>query len=1004
MGTKLLSYAGSTPATTHTMNFTATAGKTILIFATAAATLTASATSASAGWVRDVYPSPGASAVAVFRLPGGSNAGGAMSFSVDLNGARTCAAVVVEGGYTGTPTYSSLITGNNPSGGFWGTGGHTFTGSATEESFACFAVSRSDASGPDLTAYDNSYVEVGDSGIADDGTTTEDSRVWVASKTNSSFTSNGVTATITGSPSWGSGQFTGFVNYAFSSNVSPTANAGTDQSVSAGATVTLNGSGSSDPDGTITTYTWSQIAGTAVTLSGTGSNRTFTAPGSAGTLTFQLIVTDNNGASSAADTVDIVVSAGNISPVANAGADQQAITGTVVTLDGSASSDADGTIVSYNWSQTAGPGVTLSGTGATRTFVAPAGGSTLTFSLTVTDNGGATSGADTVDIVTYANRIVLENSKTGLARASWFDGVGTAIPGFATSSFYAPGATVNFKINYNSAFTVDIHRLGYYSSGAGARLIQSGIAGTPTAQPAASTIANSNGATDCSGWSTNASWTVPANAVPGWYYALIRGQSATFGHILFLVTDTSAKAPILVVASDTTWMGAYNYYGTPGAETTGSSLYGTGGPLGTITARALAVSYNRPVLTLTGVPQTNFFNSEFPLIRFLERMGYDVGYCTLEQLESDTTILNGRTLLVTNGHNEYISPTVWDAFKNRLVQGTPWLNLCGNDFFWKVEWQGRVMWCKKDTMAGPSTHVAGTAFVVGEWQGTWQDTRWASRRVIADIVGDIFKVNGIRNDAIAIPFANKTSPVWRDCTAVQALTTGQSYSLGAGSLGMEWDAPATSSAIVTHAASDTTIAVTGAVSDANGEDYSSSGSIQHKLQFGKYLGGGKFFNASTTQWAWGLDDFHLRGTAIANQVAQQATLNIIADLSGDLPKTPGSFVTPTPKSLSDYGLVDNTTDKPYTMSDLEMTFYRTATGTSSGTLQELKRKYYTTALGLPIATAASPHELERRFYLNALVLTTGSLQDLKRKYFVQVTGRSDLSTTDLERLYYRNNT
>jgi len=1004
MGTNILNYAGSTPATTHTMNFTATAGKTILIFATAAATLTASSGSQSAGWVRDVYPSPGASAVAVFRLPAGSNAGGAMSFSVDLNGSRTCAAVVIEGGYTGTPSYSNLATGNNPGSGVWGTGAHTFTGSATEESFCVFAVSRSDANASDITAFDNSYSILGNSGLADDGAGTEDSRVWVGTKTNSSFTANGVTATITGTPSWGSGQFTGFVNYAFSSNVPPTANAGPDQSVSAGATVTLTGAASSDPDGSIVSYNWSQTAGTAVTLSGTGQGRTFTAPGSAGTLTFSLTVTDNNGATSTADTVDIVVSAGNVAPVANAGADQQVVTGAVVTLDGSASSDSDGTVVGYSWSQTAGSAVTLSGSGATRTFVAPAGGQTLTFSLTVTDNNGAVSGADTVDIICYANRIVLENSKTGLARANWFDGVGTTIPGFATSSFYAPGQTVNFKINYNSAFTVDIHRLGYYSSGTGARLIQAGIAGTPTAQPAASTISNSNGATDCSGWSTNASWSIPANAVPGWYYALIRGQSATFGHILFLVTDTSAKAPILVVASDTTWMGAYNYYGTPGAETTGSSLYGTGGALGTITARALAVSYDRPVLTLTGVPQTNFFNSEFPFLRFIERMGYDVGYCTLEQLESDTTILNGRTLIITNGHNEYISPTVWDAFKNKLVQGTPWMNLCANDFFWKVEWQGRVMWCKKDTMTGPSTHVAGVPFVVGQWQGTWQDTRWASRRIIGDLVGDIFKVNGIRNDAILVPFANKTSPVWRDCTAVQALTTGQTYSLGTGSLGMEWDAPASSSAIVVHAASDTTVAITGAVSDANGEDYSGSGNIQHKLQFGKYLGGGKFFNASTTQWAWGLDDFHLRGTAIANQVAQQATLNIIADLSGDLPKTPGSFVVPTPKLLSDYGLVDNTTDKPYSLMDLHMTFFRAATGVSTGTLESLKRRYYTTQLAIPLTTVISPHELERRFYLSATGSTTGSFQDLKRKYFIQVTGRSDLSTTDLERLYYRMNT
>jgi hypothetical protein len=94
-------------------------------------------------------------------------------------------------------------------------------------------------------------------------------------------------------------------------NSPPVADAGPDQTVLPGATVTLNGAASSDPDGSISTHVWSQILGPGVTLSNTRTiSPTFIAPAVTATtvLRFSLTVTDNLGTSSPApDTVDITV-------------------------------------------------------------------------------------------------------------------------------------------------------------------------------------------------------------------------------------------------------------------------------------------------------------------------------------------------------------------------------------------------------------------------------------------------------------------------------------------------------------------------------------------------------------------------------------------------------------------------------------------------------------------------------------------------------------------------
>ena len=84
----------------------------------------------------------------------------------------------------------------------------------------------------------------------------------------------------------------------------------------------------------------------------------------------------------------------NLDPIASAGSNQTVIYGSSVTMSGAASTDPDGTIESFNWVQTAGTTVDLNSTSAVDvSFTAPSSDDSLSFTLTVTDNDGATGSA-----------------------------------------------------------------------------------------------------------------------------------------------------------------------------------------------------------------------------------------------------------------------------------------------------------------------------------------------------------------------------------------------------------------------------------------------------------------------------------------------------------------------------------------------------------------------------------------------------------------------------------
>jgi hypothetical protein len=217
-------------------------------------------------------------------------------------------------------------------------------------------------------------------------------------------------------------------------NRAPVASAGTDQNVPTGTTVALDGSASADPDGNLITYAWtvdSRPTGSAAAITDATSPRPSLVADKSGTYTISLVVSDGV-LSSIADQVVVTASAANSAPVAEAGPDQSVLVGATVELDGSASTDADGDLLSYSWSITSRPA-----------------GSTaqLTYASGVDDDPAPTFAADVAGV--YVISLVVGDGKAFSAP--------TSVTVTAASGNVAPAANAGDDISTVAGSTVTLN-------------------------------------------------------------------------------------------------------------------------------------------------------------------------------------------------------------------------------------------------------------------------------------------------------------------------------------------------------------------------------------------------------------------------------------------------------------------------------------------------------------------------------------------------------------------
>jgi hypothetical protein len=471
------------------------------------------------------------------------------------------------------------------------------------------------------------------------------------------------------------------------------------------------------------------------------------------------------------------------------------------------------------------------------------------------------------------NPIVTENALPGNPIAEWGvpDFRDNRIAGFSTNMSLNSGETVRFKIDVQGGanYTIKIYRIGYYA-GNGARLMADLGTFSGTIQPAGNYDA-STGLLDCDNWSESASWNVPSTAVSGLYIAKLERAGGGSNHIAFIVRNDASHSDLYFQLLDARHQ-AYNGYG-------GNSTYDgiTSWPNG----HAVKVSYNRPLFPYNSLFNTDgrgadwYMNAEYPMIRWLERNGYDVTYTSANDVDNHGHRLFNHKILVFVGHDEYWSKEQRDNVEAARNAGVHLAFFTGNDVYWKIRWEDnngsedRTLVCYKEGKMGDGSlgeRTCGYKCDVSSsvWTGLWRTGGdYDAGRPENELLGTISWTEA-PDDAIKVPYYYKNLRFWRN-TSLPSMTSGQTTALGSKTLGYEWnfeqDAYKKTNPKGRITMSNTTI---------NGKT--------HKISLYRHSSGALVFSAGTVQWSWGLDGKHFGGTTEINKNMQQATVNLFADM------------------------------------------------------------------------------------------------------------------------------
>lgn len=393
-----------------------------------------------------------------------------------------------------------------------------------------------------------------------------------------------------------------------------------------------------------------------------------------------------------------------------------------------------------------------------------------------------------------SNVITNENARPGTTSWQLEDpALEHEIEGYASSTSVPVGGSISLFVNSKDPYTMTVYRMGWYQ-GRGGRMMGGPIRRGPSVQPDCIREDEESGAQqpytgliECN-WRNGHPLRVGDDWVSGVYLTKLHNEAnGNESYIIFTVRDTRAAEFIFQQAVTT--YNAYNNwpadYGTDPPKR-GYSSYDYNSVRGGPGTYARKVSFDRPYGPRTGDRSGNCGNDdklytsaqwgigagdflthdydqrsfqildcssaagwEYNMIRWLERMGYDVTYVTdIDTHEDPTQLLRARAFLSV-GHDEYWSTEMRTNVEMARDNGVHLGFFGANYSYWVVRFEpsatgqeNRVMVAYKEYPANEPKNLEDPMFNTPVWGLTFQDHRWSEEDLAGALWGGNYEVYG----------------------------------------------------------------------------------------------------------------------------------------------------------------------------------------------------------------------------------------------------------------------